>query len=118
MNEAIEINETPKYILKLGVPVTHRWKDKDGKIQNRKFEVGTELVVIFPFIVYSGGIPHKWADCVTEDGIQLTIGHNRKHQIIRIGGEAKIEFDGVNLSEPVKSFEEAANILPIDIEIE
>ena len=85
VKEVLEETSAPKYILRLGAPVTHRWKDKNGVKQSRTYPVGTEMMVLFPFKTRRRrGGEQKWADCMTEDGIVLTIGHNKKHHITQI----------------------------------
>ena len=96
----------PKYILKLGAPVTHRWVDKEGQKQSRTYDVGTKLGVIFPFKTRARN--QKWVDCVTPDGIMLTIGHNRKHELITI--DNIVENDGTVFDAETSEFVK----LPID----
>lgn len=108
---------SPKYILTLGVPVTHRWKDKDGVKQSRTYPAGTELGVIYPFI---GRVRNqRWADCITPDGIMLMIGHNRKHQLREIGVEEAEAIDIAtamveNPDVPFVTVVDAVQELPID----
>lgn len=89
VEETVKELQTPKYLLKLGTPVTQRWTDKDGVKRSQTYPGGTELGVIFPFKVRRRN--QKWADCITPDGKMLTIGHNKKHQLIEIAQELPID---------------------------
>lgn len=82
VEEAVKELQTPKYLLKLGVPITHRWTSKSGHKKSQTYPIGTEFGVIFPFKVKHHN--QKWADCISPDGKMLTVGHNRKHQLIEV----------------------------------
>ena len=82
IEKAVVDIQTPKYILALGEPVTHRWTDEKNIKQSKTYPVGAEFIVFYVFRQRRNN--QKWADCKSPDGITMLIGHNKKHQLREI----------------------------------
>jgi hypothetical protein len=88
-----DVIQAPRYILTLGVEVTCFWKDKQGVMQKMTYPVGTEFGAVFPHKRITKHRFERWIDCVTPDGVLLTIGHNSKHTLIEIKQDQELPID-------------------------